>query len=80
MEKDAYDRARRYDTDTITRQDAEIDELREELRGARASNSALRSDNEALRSDNAELRRENARLTKKKLVAGHPPIEELNND
>lgn len=31
LEKEAYDRARKYDTDTIERQDAEIEELRREL-------------------------------------------------
>lgn len=30
MEKEAYDRARSYDTETILRQDKEIDELRED--------------------------------------------------
>lgn len=42
MEKEAYDRARAYDTETIRRQDAEIAELRED-------NNRLTSEVKALR-------------------------------
>lgn len=65
MEKDAYDRARKFDTDTITRQDVEIDELRAEIREVRGQNSALRTDNDALRRDNLDLRRDNEELRKR---------------
>lgn len=65
MEKDAYERARKYDTDTITRQDAEIDELRAEITAVRLGNAALRDDNNKLRSDNEQLRFDNEDLRRR---------------
>ena len=62
MEKDAYERARKYDTDTITRQDSELEELRVEVFAVRQGNAALRLDNEQLRFDNEELKRRIVRL------------------
>lgn len=42
MEKEAYERARSYDTETIRRQDEELDELREDNKKLRAEVEALR--------------------------------------
>lgn len=42
MEREAYERARAYDTETIRRQDVEIDELRAEIRDLRSQNRDLR--------------------------------------
>lgn len=42
MEREAYERARAYDTETIRRQDVEIDELRSEIRDLRGQNTDLR--------------------------------------
>ena len=49
MEKEAYERARKLDTETITRQDDEMSELRTE-------NLQLRKDNEALHAEIRELK------------------------
>lgn len=49
MEKEAYERARKLDTDTIARQDTEMAELRTE-------NQRLRKDNEALHAEIRELK------------------------
>ena len=49
MEKEAYERARKLDTDTIARQDTEMAELRTE-------NQQLRNDNEALHAEVRELK------------------------
>lgn len=43
MEKEAYERARTYDTETIRRQDEEILELREEVRALKARVGYLES-------------------------------------
>lgn len=51
MEKEAYDRARRYDTDTIGRQDGELDELRAEV-------IVLRNEKKALQAELDDARRE----------------------
>lgn len=63
MEKEAYDRARKFDTETIARQDAEIEEVRstnrslnDDLRILHADNRMLHADNEKLRIDNHQLR------------------------
>lgn len=58
MEKEAYDRARAYDTETIKRQDAEIAEIRSDNRHLNADIKMLHSDNEQLHEDNIRLRRE----------------------
>lgn len=42
MEKEAYERARQFDTDTIDRQDKEIEELRKEISELREENRKLR--------------------------------------
>lgn len=43
MEKEAYDRARAYDTETIRRQDEEIQELRSENQSLREEVNVLRA-------------------------------------
>lgn len=65
MEKEAYERARTYDTETIRRQDAEIEELREE--------------NRVLREEVRELRRrvnfiEHAVPTERPILPGSTPV------
>lgn len=47
MEKDAYERARAFDTATISRQNALIDELNEDNDALRVTNKELRSKLEA---------------------------------
>lgn len=62
MEKEAYDRARKFDTETIARQDAEIDEIREVNKKLRTDNEKLRLDNDQLREEVKSLRRRIAKL------------------
>lgn len=54
MEREAYERARKFDTDTIERQDAEIAELRAEIQQLRAEIDQLR--NEKRNTNTIELR------------------------
>lgn len=49
MEKEAYDRARAYDTETIRRQDLEIEDLREDNKRLHAENRVLKDELELLR-------------------------------
>lgn len=56
FEKEAFDRARKYDTDTIARQDLEIEELRQQFNTARNENLELRQELETVRRENVELR------------------------
>jgi chromosome segregation ATPase len=58
MEKEAYDRARKYDTETIARQDAEIEEVR-------AQNLHLNNDIRMLAEENRELREEVSMLRRR---------------
>ena len=58
MEKEAYERARAFDTETIRRQDTEIGELRQE-------NEDLRSEMDLLRAENRGLRGEMRGLTQR---------------
>lgn len=67
MEKEAYERARKLDTDTIARQDAEMEELRVE-------NKRLREDNRALHEEILTLK---DRLTKLEEEFGKQSSEEL---
>lgn len=69
MEKEAYERARAYDTETIRRQDAEIEEIRasniqlnDDLKILHADNKQLHTDNELLRLDNEKLLVDNKHL------------------
>jgi TolA-binding protein len=48
-ETEAYQRARKMDTDTIARQDEELKELREEIASVRTKNRELERQNELLR-------------------------------
>lgn len=69
MEKEAYERARALDTETIKRQDAEIDELRdmlkalnEDVKMVNRENDALHAENRRVLRVNEEVLRDNARL------------------
>lgn len=42
FERDAYERARKFDTETITRQDMELEELKREISLLRKENKQLR--------------------------------------
>jgi TolA-binding protein len=59
MEKEAYERARQFDTDTIERQDKEIQELRQEIAVLKA---AHRKELEEFREENRRLRLRVVRL------------------
>lgn len=68
MEDEAYDRAREYDTDTITRQKAEIDALRiqnDTLQRVHTQNRHLNEDVKRVSKDNDQLHAENTRLVKR---------------
>lgn len=58
MEREAYERARKFDTETISRQDTEIDELRAQNREQGAKILVLEQ-------ENAELNRKYRRLLQK---------------
>jgi TolA-binding protein len=59
MEKEAYERARQFDTDTIERQDKEIQELRQEIAVLKAEH---RKELEEFREENRRLRLRVVRL------------------
>lgn len=63
MEKEAYDRARKFDTDTITRQDAEMAELRAEMATVKAEATTVLLENRAVMAKNAKLERRVQTLT-----------------
>lgn len=48
MEREAYERARNFDTETIRRQDEELEELRKRVRELENHNTELRQENETL--------------------------------
>jgi len=48
MEREAYERARNFDTETIRRQDEELEELRARIRTVESHNTELRQENETL--------------------------------
>lgn len=58
MEREAYVRARAFDTETIRRQDEEIAELRQADRDRAAENRELKTENESLRQENKDLKRQ----------------------
>lgn len=65
MEKEAYERARKLDTETINRQDSELEELhnnqdalREDMRKVHRENERLYGENRIILEDNARLRTE----------------------
>lgn len=62
MEKEAYERARKFDIETINRQDAELQEALEKLEVARAEASAARAEARAARAEVREVHEEVARL------------------
>lgn len=77
MEKEAYDRARAYDTETIKRQDAEIAELRAEMAEVKTKHSTCTAEIERLKAaheeENSALRVRIARLE----TGLHTNLEEL---
>lgn len=69
MEKEAYERARKLDTDTINRQDSELDELRqnqkalnEDIKLVNRESERVHQENRLILEDNTRLRAEVARL------------------
>lgn len=81
MEKEAYDRARKFDIETIERQDAEIAELRrdnqelhEKVDVARAEARAARAEARDAHAEADQLRRE---LRSLKIQTGHWPDTDI---
>jgi predicted nuclease with TOPRIM domain len=62
MEKEAYERARKMDTQTIERQDAELAELFENQRNLNADIKLVNKENELLHGENRIILEDNARL------------------
>ena len=62
MEKEAYDRARKFDIETIERQDAEIEELRRDNVELHEKIAVARSEARAARQDAREAQTENRQL------------------
>lgn len=62
MEKEAYDRARKFDIETIERQDAEIAELRRDLTTAEEKIDVARSEARQARSEVRTMRIEKDKL------------------
>lgn len=58
VEGEAYERARKFDIDTIERQDGEIKEVLAEIKEVRVENAEVRIENKQLRIENRELRLE----------------------
>lgn len=79
MEKEAYDRARKYDTDTIARQDAEIAEVREQNAFLNKDIKILNRENQDLREEVAMLRRRLVRL-ERGLPISEEPVRERASD
>jgi chromosome segregation ATPase len=61
-EKEAYERARAFDTETIRRQDEELDELRQHMRELNADVKRVTTENEQLHTENRTVLEDNARL------------------
>lgn len=61
-EGEAYERARKFDTDTIDRQDAELKELREKVKSLETQNEAQHQEMQQLKSENTDLRARLSRL------------------
>lgn len=79
MEKEAYDRARKFDIETITRQDAEIEDLRrdnkdlhEKVDVARAEARAARAEAREAHAEADSLRRELITLKRRYDEHGEP--------
>jgi len=69
MEKEAYERARKLDTETINRQESELDDLRERndkmnerVEHMQEQNAQLNADVNRISKDNYQLHRENTRI------------------
>ena len=62
MEREAYERARAFDTETIARQDREIAELRAEILSLKATESSQHVEIMDLKSENKDLRKRIFRL------------------
>ncbi len=62
MEKDAYERARKFDIETIERQDREIEELRADNRTLHEKIAVARAEAREARQDARETQADNARL------------------
>jgi len=68
MEKEAYERARRFDTETIARQDKEIEELRADNRTLHEKIAIARSEAREARRESRESHAENQRLRERILL------------
>lgn len=79
MEKEAYDRARKFDIETIERQDAEIASLREDLKDANDKIDIARAEARAARAEAREAHAEADELRKElralRIQTGHWPPE-----
>lgn len=62
LEKEAYERARAFDTETIERQDKELAELRQHVRELNADVKRVVTENEQLHDENRTVLEDNARL------------------
>lgn len=80
MEKEAYERARKYDTETIARQDAEIEEVREQNKHLNNDIVLLASENRELRDEVAMLRRRLVRLERGIPPDSDEPVRERKTD
>lgn len=78
MEKEAYERARSFDTATIARQDAELIELRKNVKDLNADVKRMSLENEILHEDNHRLRDEVAVLRQRfGRIERHYPTDEM---
>ena len=67
MEREAYERARKFDTDTITRQDNELLELQDKYNEIKQKNADLNDQVVMLTAENRGLLREHTELTRQVL-------------
>lgn len=72
MEKDAYERARKFDTETIERQDAEILELRADNRILHEKVAVAQSEAREARRESRECQAENRQLRERLAVLESP--------
>jgi len=62
MEKEAYERARKLDTETIKRQDEQLDELLENQKAINTDMKMVNKENERLHKENILILEDNTRL------------------
>lgn len=62
LEKEAYERARAFDTETIKRQDDELSELRQHVKDLNSDVKRMASENETLHRENVTVLEDNHRL------------------